>query len=517
VARFALASLAAFVAIALAVSFFASRQLTHRAEVSAQFHAVFVTDNVLRYALEDAKSSSMESPLTGARYQRVNRLVRERILNAPVVRVKVWSRDGLILYSDAHELVGRHFEGEPEPAALAGEPVSEVSNLQDDENVAERSLAARLFSTYVPLYLNGPGGQPDAVVEVYQDYEPIQDQASSFFRGRMLSFGIALVGLYLALLPIVFRAGRALRRQNEQLESQARRLEELLAEEQETVGELRRLNKMQSDFAAVASHELRTPLTAILGYVKTLRRPDFETDAVARAEFLAAIERQAERLFRLITNLLTATQVEHHEDSLDTAPFDFRSLADEIVEAFNDSNGRLQVTVAEGLPEIESDRVMVGEILANLVDNALKYSPDSTPVQIKAAADYGVVRISVRDSGIGVAPDQRERIFDRFYQADQSATRRFGGIGLGLHLVRELAERLGGRVDLDSRPGIGSTFTVTLPVRWPRPAGGNGPGPNPPRSAGGSRPRRPEVPGYRRQRTRTQVRRPHAGHRMNDG
>src|SRR6266542_6088211 len=127
---------------------------------------------------------------------------------------------------------------------------------------------------------------------------------------------------------------------------------------------------------------------------------------------------------------------------------------------------------------------MVGEILANLVDNALKYSPDSTPVQIKAAADYGVVRISVRDSGIGVAPDQRERIFDRFYQADQSATRRFGGIGLGLHLVRELAERLGGRVDLDSRPGIGSTFTVTLPVRWPRPVrgSGNGSGPAPKRT-----------------------------------
>src|SRR6266511_2710913 len=401
VARFALASLAAFVAIALAVSFFASRQLTHRAEVSAQFHAVFVTDNVLRYALEDAKSSSMESPLTGARYQRVNRLVRERILNAPVVRVKVWSRDGLILYSDAHELVGRHFEGEPEPAALAGEPVSEVSNLQDDENVAERSLAARLFSTYVPLYLNGPGGQPDAVVEVYQDYEPIQDQASSFFRGRMLSFGIALVGLYLALLPIVFRAGRALRRQNEQLESQARRLEELLAEEQETVGELRRLNKMQSDFAAVASHELRTPLTAILGYVKTLRRPDFETDAVARAEFLAAIERQAERLFRLITNLLTATQVEHHEDSLDTAPFDFRSLADEIVEAFNDSNGRLQVTVAEGLPEIESDRVMVGEILANLVDNA-----PEVLARLDPGADQG-------RGGLRGGPDLGARLRDR--------------------------------------------------------------------------------------------------------
>jgi len=485
VARFALASLVVFGLIALAVSFEASRELTHRAESSAQFHAAFVTENLLRNAMEDANSVSIDTPLTGVRYQRLNRLVRERVLHAPVVRVKVWSPDGVILYSDAHELVARRFDDEPDPEAVDGRVSSEVSNMDDEENVAERSLADRLFSTYVPLDLDGaPGGRPEVVVEVYQDYAAIQHEASSFFRGRLLSFGVALVVLYLALLPIVFRAGRALRRQNVQLESQAHRLEDLLEREQGAVIELRWLNKVQSDFAAVASHELRTPLTAILGYVKTLRRPDFEADAVARAEFLAAIERQADRLSRLIINLLTATQVEHHEDSLEIAPFDINGLADEIVEAFNESKGRLQVKLPDGLPQIESDRVMVSGIVANLVDNALKYSPDSTPVVLRAEVDGGVVRISVRDSGIGVAPDQQDRIFDRFYQADQSATRRFGGVGLGLHLARELAERLGGRVELDSRPGIGSTFTVTLPVRWPRPVrgSGNGSGPAPKRT-----------------------------------
>jgi signal transduction histidine kinase len=471
VARFALASLAVFVLIAVVLSFVASKQMIRRAEASAQYHAEFVTDNMLRYALDEANlPGGMDHPITGKPYKRLDQLVTKRILESPVLRVKLWSLDGTVIFSDDPRLVGRRFPGEPDLEARRGETVSEVSDLGEAENVFERHLAKRLFSSYVPLYLNGRhGGRPDAVAEVYQDYASIQSQAASFFKTQLASFGIALFVLYVALLPIVMSAGRALRRQNEQLESQARRLEDLLAREQQTVAELRRLNKMQSDFAAVASHELRTPLTAILGYVKTLRRPEFETDPVARAEFLAAIERQGDRLFRLITNLLTAAQVEHHDGSLEVSEFDLRALAEEVAEAFHTSNGRIQFRFPETLPFLESDRVMVGEVMANLVDNALKYSSEQTPVVVEASADGTSMRILVRDSGVGVSAEQQERIFERFYQADQSATRRFGGVGLGLHLVRELIGWLGGEIDLDSRPGAGSTFTVTLPLRFPGP------------------------------------------------
>jgi two-component system phosphate regulon sensor histidine kinase PhoR len=273
--------------------------------------------------------------------------------------------------------------------------------------------------------------------------------------------------LYLALLPIVLRASRALRRQNAQLEEQARRLEGLLATEQQSVAELRRLNKMQSDFAAVASHELRTPLTAILGYVKTLRRPEFENDPVARAEFLGAIDRQSDRLFRLITNMLTAAQVEHHEGALDIAVCPLPAVVEEVVEGFHESSERLVVRMPEDLPVLETDRVLLGEVLANLVDNALKYSPATTNVVVSAEAAGGEMLITVHDAGIGIPPQERERVFDRFYQSDQSTTRRFGGVGLGLHLVRELVRRLGGSVALESEQGVGTTFLVRLPVRHP--------------------------------------------------
>jgi signal transduction histidine kinase len=475
VGRFALASLVVFVLIALAVSFIASRELARQAERSAAFHSEYVADHVMKYALLDVRpDGNMSAPFTGRAYQRLDALVRTRILEAPVVRVKVYAPSGVIVYSDEPRLVGMRFPGEPDAETLHGETVSQVTDLDERENVFERSLAGRLYSTYRPIYLHGrETGKPDAVVEMYQDYKAISSEASAFFRSRLASFGIALVVLYIALLPIVLSASRALRRQNVQLEEQAGRLKELLATEQQSVAELRRLNKMQSDFAAVASHELRTPLTAILGYVKTLRRPEFENDAVARAEFLGAIERQSDRLYRLITNMLTAANVEHREAVLALGPVPLARIMDEVVEGFHDSVGRLVVRIPEDLPQIETDRVLLGEILANLVDNALKYSAATTQVVVAAEVDDGHMVISVHDAGVGIAPEEMGRIFDRFYQSDQSATRRFGGVGLGLHLVQELLRTLGGTVQVQSEQGVGTTFVVRLPLRHPAsPAGG---------------------------------------------
>ena len=469
VGRFALASLVVFVLIALALSFIASRELARQAERSAEFHAEYVADHVMKYALLDVRpDGDLAAPFRGNAYRRLDQLVRTRILEPPVVRVKVYAPSGVIIYSDEPRLVGMRFPGEPDEETLHGETVSEVTDLGEKENVFERSLAKRLYSTYRPIYLRGAAtGRPDAVVEMYQDYGSISAEASAFFRSRLESFGIAMVVLYVALLPIVLSASRALRRQNVQLEEQAGRLEELLATEQQSVAELRNLNKMQSDFAAVASHELRTPLTAILGYVKTLRRPEFENDPVARAEFLGAIERQSDRLFRLITNMLTAAQVEHHEATLVTGPVPLARIMEEVVEGFHESANRLVVRIPEDLPQVETDRVLLGEVLANLVDNALKYSAASTEVVVAAEAFGSEMQITVHDSGVGIAPEELGRIFDRFYQSDQTATRRFGGVGLGLHLVQELVRTLGGTVRVESEQGVGTTFTVGLPLRRP--------------------------------------------------
>jgi signal transduction histidine kinase len=472
VGTFALASLVAFAGIGVAITVLTNRQVTRAQELDAQHHAQFVTDSLLAQRL---RRVDVTKPLRGKRYRSVDEFIRARVLMHPVVRVKIWNLQGKVVYSDERRLVGVRFPHEPEAEARDGEVESEISDLSDPENRFERTLAPKLFSTYVPLYTNHKPGRhhPDAVVELYQNYASVEAVATRLTRDRLITLGAGLILLYVLLFPIVLGTSRRLRRQNQLLEDQARklreqarRLERHLSREQQSVAELRTLSQMKSDFVAVASHELRSPLTAILGYVKTLRRPEFENDQTARREFLAAIERQGERLLRLVNNLLTTALVENRATTIEVSRFDVGPLLEEVKEGFH-AGSRVELTIPEGIPPLESDRIRLSEILANLVDNALKYSPDEAPVELGARVADHHVQFWVLDRGVGIAPDDVERIFDRFYQTDQSITRRFGGVGLGLHLVRELAASLGGEVRVDSTPGAGSTFTLTMPLRAP--------------------------------------------------
>lgn len=256
--------------------------------------------------------------------------------------------------------------------------------------------------------------------------------------------------------------------QNELLAEQARKLQELLEKEHHTVDELRELNRMKGEFVAVVSHELRTPLTALIGYAKTLRQPEFADDPVMRNEFLERMERQGDRLLRLVENLLTASNLESHQLSVAVGRVLFEDLVREVVEGLSTDANRIQVAVPDDLPVLYTDRQLLSRVLQNLVDNALKYSPEESPCELEARADGETLVFWVQDYGIGISTEELPKIFDRFYQVDSSSTRTFRGAGLGLSLVQELLDHLGGQIEVTSRPGEGSRFTVRLPIRHPR-------------------------------------------------
>ena len=256
--------------------------------------------------------------------------------------------------------------------------------------------------------------------------------------------------------------------QNDVLAEQARRLEELLETEHHTVNELRELNRMKGEFVAVVSHELRTPVTALLGYAKTLRQPEFAGDPKMREEFLERMERQSERLLRLVENLLTASNLENEQLRISIGRVLFEDLVREVVESLGGGGDRVRVHIAGELPVLTTDRQLLSRVLQNLVDNAIKYSPDGSSCELEASSDGDHILFSVRDHGIGISPEEQSRIFDRFYQVDSSSTRTFRGTGLGLSLVRDLLEHLGGTIEVASQPGEGSRFTVRLPVQHPR-------------------------------------------------
>jgi signal transduction histidine kinase len=177
--------------------------------------------------------------------------------------------------------------------------------------------------------------------------------------------------------------------------------------------------------------------------------------------------RQTGHLQRLVGNLLREAQLEHGEPEMTPEPISVADVLDEVRNAFPGAADRIDLRVEPLLPSLGLDPVALHEIVANLVDNALKYSTPGAPVMVDARIVNDSLVIRVSDEGPGIPRGDLPRIFDRFTQVDQTSTRAHGGVGLGLHLVRELTRRLGGDVAVDSAVGRGSTFTVTIPVRTP--------------------------------------------------
>ena len=233
--------------------------------------------------------------------------------------------------------------------------------------------------------------------------------------------------------------------------------------------EERMLDKLKDDFVATASHELRTPLAAIYGAAKTLRREDI-LDAEGVENLMGIITTESERLARVVEDILLASHLDSGRLRFAEAPVDVRSLATDVVEAMQlqlGSGVTLQLdALPNGLPPVAVDPLKLRRVLLNLLDNAIKYSPEGGTVALRVmtAAD-GRLRLEVHDQGLGIPLAEQERIFEKFYRSDPQLARGVGGTGLGLYICRELVQRMGGEIGVESEPGKGSTFTVELPLR----------------------------------------------------
>ena len=238
----------------------------------------------------------------------------------------------------------------------------------------------------------------------------------------------------------------------------------LINQLEESLAHLTEMNRLKDDFVASVSHELRTPLTSIQGYVKTLLRTDASFSEVDRRSFLETVDRQSARLHRLIEDLLAVSRIESKTDSTHYSIISLEQVAQEVIGEVHNrvSAGQIQLDFDGALP-VETDGGKVHQILANLVDNGLKYGGKDNPVVIRGRRDGEGASISVIDQGEGVPGELQERVFDRFYQVDQSATRSVGGAGLGLYICRRMAEAIGGRIWLERTGAEGSTFTLWIP------------------------------------------------------
>ena len=226
------------------------------------------------------------------------------------------------------------------------------------------------------------------------------------------------------------------------------------------------LDRLKSQLLSTVSHELRTPLASIKGFATTLLRQDVAWDEDTRREFLAIIDQESDRLSELIGNLLDMARVEAGTLRVESEPINLRPIVTETVGTFRlmTSQHQFQIKMPRHVPQVTADPRRVRQVLRNLVENAVKYSPAGGPIVIAVEVHADAVQIGVTDRGIGIQPEHLDRIFDRFYQVDNASTRKVGGSGLGLSICKAIVEAHKGRIWVESQVGIGSSFYLTLPV-----------------------------------------------------
>jgi len=229
------------------------------------------------------------------------------------------------------------------------------------------------------------------------------------------------------------------------------------------ISEIQNLARIKKDFVLNVAHELRTPLTAIKGYAETL---EDSADEKTR-NYVLTIIRHTDRLIRIVEDLISLATLEEKGVALSLESVGLKEIAENVIKLFEprarEKNLQLTLDAAPDLPAVEGDPFRLEQLLLNLVDNAVKYT-EKGGVHVALEREPGGVAIEVSDTGIGIPEEEQGRVFERFYVVDKSRSRKGGGTGLGLSIVKHIILLHGGRIDLKSAPGAGSTFRVSLPA-----------------------------------------------------
>jgi signal transduction histidine kinase len=228
-----------------------------------------------------------------------------------------------------------------------------------------------------------------------------------------------------------------------------------------------KLARLKNELVATVSHELKTPLASMRLLVETLLDSE-RFDEQRTREYLQLIGQENERLGRLIQNFLTFSRMERKRHSFHFSLLPARQLVEAAIESvrgrFDTSGCQLQVQIEDNLPPVMADPDALATALINLLENAYKYSDEIKEIVVGARAENGSVILSVKDNGVGIAPRERKKIFEPFYQVDQRLTRKGSGCGLGLSIVQFITTAHRGKVSVESHPGCGSTFSIALPL-----------------------------------------------------
>jgi len=237
--------------------------------------------------------------------------------------------------------------------------------------------------------------------------------------------------------------------------------------------EFKRLEQIKADLVANVSHELRTPLTAIKGYIETLENEN--TSREERNHFLSIVKRNTERLINIVSDLLVLSEIENRNslfrddprqdfEDIDVGEIVFSSL-EAVKNNALDKKLNTVLDIEESLPPLKGNRFLLEQMIINLMDNAVKYTPEGGTIGIRCFKSNSELVLEVFDTGIGIPKEHIPRIFERFYRVDKTRSRKLGGTGLGLSIVKHIVILHGGKIEVQSEEGKGSRFIVTIPAK----------------------------------------------------
>jgi len=348
-------------------------------------------------------------------------------------------------------------------AILAEKKLKVQTGMLPDLSLSPELLVPRLGDYLVKRGLLSP----DDLIQALAYQKKMRDGGQSKLIGKaLLELNlISREALDQAVTEQILQLQLALQRANDELEARVR---ERTAELEHAMNRLAELNQLKSNFVSNVSHELRTPLIHLKGYIELLEEQALGDLNPQQADAVRVMKKAENRLGNLIENLIQFSTYSRGSLDIQLAPLDLLEIMGDVLEKArnrcDEKSLHFQTKIPPSIPEVLADAQMLPWVLLHMVDNAVKFTPEGGAVQVGAIINGAVVKLYVYDTGIGIAEEKINEIFEPFHQLDSSSTRRYGGTGLGLAMARQIVEAHGSDIVVRSREGEGSYFEFALTI-----------------------------------------------------
>lgn len=411
----------------------------------------FITSRVETISSYLNRNSSKIPPqaFSSSDYQ-ANKPIFEEALKAladlGVVRVKVYNQKGVVVYSDEPKLIGENFSGSEElEEALKGQVETEISETVKKEHSFERGYG-QLMEIYTPVFLGRK--EPIGVIEAYYAIDSLnwQIKRTQIFIGGTLT--LSFVALFLGLFWMFKRASK--------------QVDLIHSRESE---KLREISRLKDEFVFVAAHELRTPVTAIKAYASMVLEESKNLKGTVKSD-LKMIQTANNVLLELINDLLEVARGAAGKLQVNVTSQDMKKILSYVLGQLQplakEKNISLNDLTPQPLPLVLADQDKLKEVFLNLLSNAIKYNHTGGKITISCKEEEDFLVVSVKDTGIGLSSEDKKHIFERFWRSENSFVRQNTGTGLGLFITKELVERMGGKIWVESEENKGSNFSFKL-------------------------------------------------------